>query len=122
MNSYDNTLFKNTAWYYARYRPPYPKALFELLVNKFNLDGTGQLLDLGAGTGELAVPLSASFEKVIAVEPDREMIEEGKKRAEQANVHNIVWRQERAEGFADTPQSFRLISLEPISKPPVRVP
>lgn len=111
MNQYDSTLFKGTAQYYARYRRPYPKAIFKLLVDKFALDGTGRLLDLGSGTGRLAMPLSQYFEEVVAVEPDPEMVHEGKQQAEKAGITNIMWIQKTAEGFTDQPQSFRLVTF-----------
>ena len=46
-------LFAGTAWHYARYRPGYPQAFFDDLARQFRLDGTGRLLDLGCGTGQL---------------------------------------------------------------------
>jgi hypothetical protein len=53
--TYDSTLFEGAAWYYARYRPQYPPALFELLSEVFQLDGKGRLLDLGCGAGLIAI-------------------------------------------------------------------
>lgn len=46
-------LFTGTAWHYARYRPGYPQVFFDDLVQRFHLDGTGRLLDLGCGTRQL---------------------------------------------------------------------
>lgn len=109
--TYDRTLFQGTAWYYARYRKPYPPALFDLIRGTFSLDGTGRLLDLGAGTGELSVPLRGDFEKVIAVEPDPEMVTEGKRHTAEACAGNIAWVQTTAEAFEEHPQSFRLVTI-----------
>ncbi len=66
-------LFAGTAPYYARYRPGYPGAVLGHLRAAFNLDGTGRLLDLGCGTGEVARPLHADFEEVVGldVSPER---------------------------------------------------
>lgn len=111
MSPYDKTLFQGTAWYYARYRKPYPQILFDLIREKFSLDGTGRLLDLGAGTGELSVPLSRDFEGVTAVEPDSEMVAEGKWRTTEAGVDNITWVNMTAEAFEERPQSFRLVTV-----------
>jgi hypothetical protein len=46
---YDESLFAGTAYYYARYRGPYPTALIADIVTHFGLDGAGRLLDLGCG-------------------------------------------------------------------------
>ncbi len=86
----DKTLFKDTAYYYSRYRPPYPADLFKTLIKQFNLKQQDKVLDLGAGTGELAIPLSKHIASIIAVEPDKEMIREGRQQAKKAKVNNII--------------------------------
>jgi ubiquinone/menaquinone biosynthesis C-methylase UbiE len=111
MTSYDPALFRGTAWYYARYRPPYPVAVFALLIRTFAIDGRGWLLDLGAGTGEVAVPLSTHFEQVVAVEPDVEMIGEGEARARSAGAGNIRWEHTAAEEFSGRPAAFRITAV-----------
>ena len=72
----DMTLFRGTAPYYARYRPGYPIELIERLASAAGLDGRGRLLDLGAGTGHLAVPLASYVDEVVAVDPEPEMLAE----------------------------------------------
>ena len=57
-------LFHGAAWYYARFRPPYPDALLDYLISKFELGGRSNLLDLGCGTGQVAIPLSRHFRQV----------------------------------------------------------
>ena len=57
-------LFHEAAWYYARFRPPYPDALFDYLIRKFDLGGRSNLLDLGCGTGQVANPLPRRFRQV----------------------------------------------------------
>ncbi len=111
MTFYDPALFVGTAWYYARYRPPYPAAVFAFLVRTFALDGTGWLLDLGAGTGEVAVPLSTHFEQVVAVEPDAEMIGQGETRARSAGASNIRWDRTTAEEFRGRPAAYRITTV-----------
>ncbi len=89
-------LFKGTAWYYARYRPGYPGPFFDHLAARFGLDGTGRLLDLGCGTGQLALPLAGRFEGVVGMDPEPEMLAEAAARARAARVDNVSW----AEGGA----------------------
>lgn len=83
--------FKSTAWYYARNRSGYPEEFFDYLKKRFQLNGTGHLLDLGCGTGELAIPLARFFHNVIGMDPEPEMIAEGKKKAKKVGVRNIKW-------------------------------
>lgn len=81
--------FKGTAWYYARYRTPYPDSFFDLLVRMFGLDGTGRLLDLGCGAGQIAVPLAPHFEEVVAMDPEPEMLGELARVASEVGAKNI---------------------------------
>ena len=86
-------LFASTAPYYAKYRPGYDENLYTLLAERFGLDGTQRVLDLGTGTGVLALPLAAMVDTVIAVDPEPGMITEGKELAAERGITNIDWRQ-----------------------------
>src|SRR5919204_4764321 len=115
--------FKGTAWYYARYRPGYPEPLLRHVAERFNLAGTGRLLDLGTGAGQLAIPLSGRFEEVVAMDPEPEMLAEAAALAEAAGVTNIRWVEGGSEdlerlrrvpsGGAATPElgTFRLVTM-----------
>ncbi|MHB8383460.1 MAG: class I SAM-dependent methyltransferase [Candidatus Binataceae bacterium] len=87
----DPALYQGTAWYYARFRPPYPAAMVAVLRDKFGLDGTGRMLDLGCGPGPVAIALAHLFEHVVAMDPEPEMLAEGRAAAERSGVSNIEW-------------------------------
>jgi SAM-dependent methyltransferase len=89
--SHDRELFADTAYYYARYRPPYPAALFECLTSEFELDSQCSVLDLGCGTGQLALPLSLAAGAVWAMDPDADMIGEGVRAEADGDYGNIRW-------------------------------
>ena len=106
--------FKSTAYYYARYRPGYPHDFFRLLQEFFHLDGTGRLLDLGCGTGQIAVPLSPMFRKVIGMDPEPEMLAEARKAIDQAGTSNVVLVQGSSSDLPvlmDGLGKFRLITM-----------
>jgi SAM-dependent methyltransferase len=69
-------IFRGTAWYYARYRPAYPPGLIAELVRAAGLTGASRVLDLGCGTGQVAVPLAAHVGEVVAVDAERAMLDE----------------------------------------------
>ena len=84
-------LFAGTAGYYARYRPGYPAAVLDRLRAVFGLDGTGRLLDLGCGTGELARPLHADFEQAVGIDISPEMVAEARRQSARAGIANVRW-------------------------------
>ena len=84
-------LFAGTAHYYARFRPAYPAAFFRHVVARFGLDGTGRLLDLGCGTGQLALPLAAHVAEAVGMDPEPEMLAEAAAAADRVSVRNVRW-------------------------------
>ncbi len=93
MNEHMPDLFASAAPYYARYRPPYPDVFFQHVVERFGLDGTGRLLDIGCGTGQIAIPLAPYFAEVVGLDPDASMLTEAARVALDANVRNARWLQ-----------------------------
>lgn len=81
-------LFRGTAEYYRLYRPPYPAEMFQWIADRYNLDGTGRLLDGGCGTGAVCLPLSRWFSDVIGVDLDVDMIRTVRAAADEAGIAN----------------------------------
>jgi len=71
---------------YAKYRPGYPENFFGLL-KQFGVGTAGQdILDLGSGTGALAIPFALSGARVTAVDLSENQIAEAKKIAAEKNL------------------------------------
>jgi ubiquinone/menaquinone biosynthesis C-methylase UbiE len=108
-------IFRSTASYYARYRPDYPPAFFDFLAARFGLDGSGRLLDLGCGTGRLAINLAHRFDEAVGADPEPEMLEEAGATAGSAGVTTIRGIEASSE---DLPRlkgelgRFRLVTME----------
>ena len=111
IEKYDLTLYEGTAWYYARYRPVYPLSLVRILREHFRLDGTGRLLDLGCGTGPVAIPLAHLFDEVVAMDPDDAMRAEGERIARERGVGNIEWRFGGSKDLLPALGRFRLVTM-----------
>ncbi len=101
--------FETTAYYYARFRKPYPREIFRAMIDRFRLDGTGNLLDVGCGTGLLSLPIAEQFEGVTGIDPDPEMIEEARRQAEQLEVENARFLVAGGEDIDPGMGEFRLI-------------
>ncbi len=84
-------LYRGTAPYYDRYRPPYPDALFDDLCQRLPVSGVGRLLDLACGTGQIAFPLASRFGEVWAIDQEPELVAFGQRKAQAAGITNIRW-------------------------------
>ena len=104
---YDPDLFAGAAAWYRRYRPPYGDEAFAHVIRAFGLDGTGRLLDLGCGPGILAVPLSEHVSEVLAMDPDADMLAEGRLYAAERGRTNITWMQAGSEDLSPALGRFR---------------
>lgn len=104
-------LFRGTVPYYVRYRVPYPGPLLAEIRTKADLSGQGALLDLGCGTGEIALHMAPFFRDVTAVDIDPEMLAAAKQKAQKRGIHTIQWRNQSAEQFSADADSFELVTI-----------
>ncbi len=90
-------LYRGTAPFYDAYRPPYPGALFADLGRHIRISGTGRLLDLACGAGQVALALADLFAEVWAVDQEAESVAQGRSTANARAIDNITWITGRAE-------------------------
>ncbi|MFI0482954.1 class I SAM-dependent methyltransferase [Actinomadura sp. 9N215] len=103
--------FAGTASYYARFRPGYPRVLFDEVVRHFRLDGAGRLLDLGCGTGQLVIPLAEHFAEAVGMDREPEMIDQAARRARAAQAAKVTWVCGDSHEMPDDLGSFRLVTM-----------
>jgi ubiquinone/menaquinone biosynthesis C-methylase UbiE len=84
-------VFRGTAFYYARFRPNYSDEVFEYLQKYFGVNKTHCILDLGCGTGQIALVVAPRVRTVYAVDPQEDMLEEGRILAREKNISNVEW-------------------------------
>lgn len=65
--------FTRTVENYIKYRPGYPKALFDFLQTQLHLTPESVVADIGSGTGISTEPFLKLGNQVFAVEPNLEM-------------------------------------------------
>lgn len=94
---WDKTLFGGSARYYREGRLPYPSELASAFREELGLDGRGRLLDVGCGTGEIALLLAPLYEEVVGLDADEEMIAEARKESARQALSNTRWVNARAE-------------------------
>ncbi len=77
--------------FYQRYRRGYPAAVFDALVDAFALTVDDVVLDLGCGTGQLALPIAARVRAVVGVDPEPDMLVCARRAATEKGVTNVSW-------------------------------
>jgi ubiquinone/menaquinone biosynthesis C-methylase UbiE len=102
--------FSSAVPYYVRYRPGYPPSLIAKLARKCALDGTGRLLDLGCGPGYLAIPLSAHFAEVVAMDPEPAMLEAARDGAARAGAR-VSFIEGSSRDLGPHLGSFRMVTI-----------
>jgi SAM-dependent methyltransferase len=109
---YDPTIYEGAAAHYRYGRPQYSPQLEPVLAEEAGLDGLGRLLDGGCGPGILTVRLAPLFEEVVGLDPDADMLTEGRRAARENGLTNIRWVQAVAEDLpAAAPGPYRLITF-----------
>ncbi len=109
--SLDGSPFAGTARYYDRFRAPYASAAFDFLVGVYDLGEGVRALDLGCGPGTIAIPLSYTVAEVVAVDPDADMITEGRHLAGSRGRQNIQWLQSKAEDISLEAGPFQVTTI-----------
>jgi SAM-dependent methyltransferase len=109
---YDPTIYLGSAAHYRCGRPAYSPELEAVLTRETGLDGNGRLLDVGCGPGVLTVRLAHLFDQVVGLDPDAEMLAEGRRAAGEERVMNIRWVQGLAEDLPSVaPGPYRLVTF-----------
>ncbi len=83
--------FASTEPYYARYRPRYGDDPITYLVDRFDVDRTSRVLDLGCGAGQIAIPMAAHAGTVVGMDPNEAMLREARAQADAAGQANVEW-------------------------------
>jgi len=103
-------IFQSSAGYYTEFRKPYPQRIFDLARDKFQLDGQGDLLDVGCGTGQIALPLSKWFRRVVGADLSAEMVGYARQNAIDQKIKNVDFHVLSGEDISSAAGEFRLVS------------
>jgi SAM-dependent methyltransferase len=81
--------FRDAAWFYAEYRYRPSDEFLRLLATHLRWTPDDRVLDLGAGPAHVSVALAPYVGEVLVLDPEEEMIAEGRRRA--AGVDNLTF-------------------------------
>ena len=78
--------FRGAAWFYSEYRYRPSEEFARLLAAHLGWSQDDRLLDLGAGPAHLSMLLAPYVKEVVAMEPEEDMLDEGRARAAAAGI------------------------------------
>lgn len=96
---------------YIRYRLPYPPAMLTDLLAEAGAGPAARVLDLGCGTGRVALALATRVGEVWGVDPEPEMLAAAQREAARLGIANVRWSVGRAETLEAPPGAFDLITI-----------
>jgi len=79
------------AEFYHRYRHGYPGPVIDVLVEAFGLSGRDLVVDVGCGTGQLALPIASRVRAVVGMDPEPDMLRRARQAARDAGISSVSW-------------------------------
>jgi SAM-dependent methyltransferase len=76
---------------YHQYRHGYPEAVIDALARVYDLNDRDVAVDLGCGTGQLALALAGRVRAVLGVDPEPDMLRRARQAAAGAGAVNLSW-------------------------------
>lgn len=79
------------ASYYSKYRRGYDASVIDRLADALALDSKATVVDLGCGTGQLAIPISTRVRAVVGIDPEPDMLSYAAAEAREQRLTNVCW-------------------------------
>ena len=81
----------DVADHYARFRRGYSGSALSFVVDRVQVGPGDLVVDLGCGTGQLALPLAGRVRHVLGIDPAPDMLAHARAAADRAGVRGISW-------------------------------
>ena len=77
--------------YYQKYRRGCPAPVIDALAAALGLRHDDVVVDLGCGTGQLALPMAHRARAVLGVDPEPDMLDRARQAGREQGVTNVSW-------------------------------
>jgi SAM-dependent methyltransferase len=102
--------FATTVQLYEQFRPPYPAAFFSEVAQHLALTKRQALIDLGTGSGLLALGFADYVGRIVAVDPEPKMLAAARQAAKRAG-REVTLIESRAEDLPEDIGRFDLVTI-----------
>jgi len=93
-------LFSGTHKYYAKYRLGIPEEVINIIVKHFNIKPSDRILDIGCGTGQVALAMEGKCKEMVCMDPDPEMLKQAKRDTKNSKI-KLTWINRDAKDLGD---------------------
>jgi len=83
-------LFSSAYEYYAKYRPGIPEEVINIIVKHFDIKLNDRILDLGCGTGQVALAMEGKCGEMVCLDSDPEMLKQAQKATKNSQM-KLTW-------------------------------
>jgi len=90
IQKFDPELYRGTYEYYVKYRLGIPKEVINIIVKHFDIKPTDRVLDIGCGTGQVALAMEGKCGEMVCLDPDPEMLKWAKKTTKDCKM-KLTW-------------------------------
>lgn len=108
-------LFSGTYEYYAKYRPDIPEEVIDVIVEHLGIKPSDRVLDIGCGTGQVALAMEGRCKEVVSLDPDPEMLEWAKKATKDSKT-KLIWLNYGAEDLGKIKKRSPIFKLATVCR------
>ena len=108
-------LYRGTHEYYAKYRPGIPEEVIDVIVKHFNVKPTDRILDIGCGTGQVAIALEGKCGEMVCLDPDPDMLKWARKLTKGSKI-KLTWLNYGAEDLRRLKKNLGIFKVATICR------
>ena len=83
-------LFRGAQEYYAKYRPGIPAKVMDVIIRHFGVKRSDWVLDIGCGTGQVALAMNGRIKEMVCFDPDPEMLKQARRATKKTKI-KLIW-------------------------------
>lgn len=110
IGKFDPESYRGTYEYYAKYRPSIPKEVIDVIVKHLDVKPTDRVLDIGCGTGQVALAMEGKCGEMVCLDPDPEMLIQAEKATKNSKIR-FIWVDRCAEDLGKLKEKLGTFSV-----------
>lgn len=108
-------LFSGTYQYYFKYRPGIPEKVISIIIDYFNLMPSDRILDIGCGTGQIAMSMDGKCQEMVCMDSDSEMIKQAKLATKNSKI-KFTWLNYGSSNLNKLKENYGIFKLATICR------